>query len=269
MNNYTSTQFGDTVLRDFHARRQRDSMLIEKSMRASAALETKALGHPHFEDLGVGERRTATITAVFIDLTDFTGRSFWDDDVEVVDLAHAVLTGFVETVSHFGGFPLGLRGDGLFAGFGPGDPRADSVMALSACAFALDAVQNEVNPRLIAAGITPVKARAGLDHGRITFVRSGSRESSEINPLGFAANFAAKCEKKANSWEIVVGEGLKNVLPGHDFFVQHENSPKKFERNGERRYYRYYDYRWRTTLKHIPGTIEELNGNPTTNIEIN
>jgi adenylate cyclase len=86
-------------------------------------------------------------------------------------------------------------------------------VALDACAFALDAVEREVNPRLETRGIAPVQARAGLDYGRITFVRSGCREHSEINPLGFAANFAAKCEKTANLWEIVVGEGLAEVLP--------------------------------------------------------
>jgi len=83
-------QFADTVMRDFQHRRA----VEERSIVASAtrSVETKALGHPDFEELPVGQRRTASLAAVFLDLTDFTGRSFWDDETEVVDLAHAVLT---------------------------------------------------------------------------------------------------------------------------------------------------------------------------------
>lgn len=267
MSDYSSVDFGETVLRDYQARRGGTSVMKE-ALLASAGGEAKALGHPDFESLAVGERATASIVVAFIDLTDFTGRSFWDDDTEVVDLAHAVLTGFVETVVNFGGFPLGLRGDGLFAGFGPGQPQIDGVMALSACSFALDAVEQVVNPRLKMLGIAPIQARAGLDYGRLTFVRSGNPQHSEINPLGFAANFAAKCEKKANSWEIIAGEGLSELLPASDTFVEHRDSPKTYQRDYQRKTYKFFDYRWRKTLQHIPGTVQQLNGSRTETIAI-
>ena len=273
MTAFTSIDFADTVLRGMDLRHSGDLAQLNKSvMTASASapvLEANSLGHPGFEHLPVGHQRAASIATVFIDLSDFTGRSFWDDDRDVANLADSVLSAFVQTVLNFGGFPLGLRGDGLFAGFGPGDARIDCMMALTACAFALDAVETRLNPRLKNRGVEPVKARAGLDFGSITFIRSGNDQHSEVNPVGFAANFAAKCEKKAKSWEIVVGQGLAEVLPDYDFFDQHESSPKSFERNGQRKYYRYYEYRWRNTLKHIPGTIEELNGRPSTMIQIN
>lgn len=260
----TADQFGDSVMRDF-----RRLQVGERSIQASAgpSLETKALGHPEFEELEVGDRRSASLAVVFLDLTDFTGRSFWDDDDQVVDLAHAVLSAFVQVVSGYGGFPLGLRGDGLFAGFGPGDPRVDSIMALTACAHALNAVEHGLNPRLVSAGIRRVQARAGVDHGRVTFVRSGSRDNSEVNVIGFAANFAAKCEKQAKSWEVVVGEGVQELLPAAPL-IEHEKSPKRYQRDQLMRTYRFYDYRWRTTLPHIPGTVEQIGGHPTTRIAI-
>lgn len=263
--NYTASVFGDTVMRDFAARR--DGRLVSE-LYASAASESKGLGHPAFEELEVGERRTAPLAVAFLDLTDFTGRTFWDDEVEVVDLAHAVLAGFTEVVLAYGGYPMGLRGDGLFAGFGPGNPRIDTTMALGACAFALHAVENEVNPRLEAQGIHRVQARAGLDYGRITFVRTGSRGHSEVNPLGFAANFAAKCEKKASSWEIVVGEGLSSQLPYARSFVEHQDSPKCYQRDYERKLYHFYDYRWRQVIPHLDGVTRQLSGRPTSSIVI-
>jgi len=62
-------QFADTVMRDFQHRRA----VEERSIVASAtrSVETKALGHPDFEELPVGQRRTASLAAVFLDLTDF------------------------------------------------------------------------------------------------------------------------------------------------------------------------------------------------------
>lgn len=265
MANYTPSSFGDTVMRDFTARQQGRSL---SEMYASAAPETKALGHPSFEDLEVGERRTAPLAVAFLDLTDFTGRTFWDDEAEVVDLAHAVLTGFIEVVLAFGGYPLGLRGDGLFAGFGPGNSQVASSMALGACAFALSAVESEVNPRLENRGIHRLQARAGLDYGNITFVRTGSVGHSEVNPLGFAANFAAKCEKKAKSWEIVAGEGIASQLPEATSFVEHGDSPKSYQRDYQRKLYRFYDYRWRQALPHLDGVARQLSGNPTSSIAI-
>lgn len=269
MSAYSRGQFRRTVINDYDRRRAGD-VLMEKSIQASAALETRALGHPAFEDLEVGQRRTGDMAAVFLDLSNFTRRTFWDEQEETVDLAHAVLTGFIEIVTKFGGHPLGLRGDGLFAGFSPGAPDATAAVALAACAFALDGVQAEVNPWLDRRGLERVQARAGVDYGPITFVRTGSRASSEVNPLGFAANFAAKCEKEADAWEIVVGEGLTALFSeGNDLFHPHRRSPKRYSRGSIQKSYRFYDYRWRHALPHLPAVIEEMAGHPTTELSVN
>jgi class 3 adenylate cyclase len=265
---YTRAQFGATVRNGFSDRSARNAIIERKALYASAAsvLETRSLGHPEFEDLPVGATRTAPMVAAFLDLTNFTGRTFWDNQEEAANLADAVLSGFIEIVSNFGGHPLGLRGDGLFAGFSPGDPAFAAGMALSACAFALDGVENEVNPWLDRRGMARVQARAGLDYGQITFIRTGNDSSSEINPIGFAANFAAKCEKAADSWEIVVGEGLSELLPGYGHFAEHERSPKRYTRDYKTKSYRFFYYRWRNTLPHLPGVIETLSGTPTSHV---
>jgi class 3 adenylate cyclase len=259
--------YGAIVREDFERRRGYGAV-FEKSLQASAGgpLETRSLGHPDFADLDVGAKRTADMVAVFLDLSKFTGRTFCDDQEQTADLAHAVLTGFIRIVSDFGGHPLGLRGDGLFAGFSPGDPALTAVIALAACATALSAVENEVNPWLNEKGIEPVRARAGLDFGAITFVRSGNRQRSEINPIGFAANFAAKCEKVAKSWEVVVGEGLVQLLPDTPNFTEHARSPKYYTQNYKTRAYSFYDYRWRRALPHLSGVAEALTGMSTSDI---
>lgn len=262
---YDRGRFADTVLSDFAARQ--GSLIHKDAASAYLPTQTFALGHPQFERLPVGGSRVAPIAAVFIDLTDFTGRTFWDPATQVADLAHAVLSGFVETVHEFGGFPLGLRGDGLFAGFGPSDNgTVDCSLALAACSFALNAVQEGVNPLLVRRGIKPVQARAGVDYGEITFIRTGSDERNEINPIGFAANFAAKCEKKAKSWEVVVGQGAVQQLGDATHCVEHKDSPKRYQRDYEIREYDFYDYKWKQILPLLPSVLRELNGQPATNI---
>src|SRR5690606_31822167 len=104
---------------------------------------------------------------------------------------------------------------------------------------ALNAVEQGLNPRLESAGIRRVQARAGIDYGRLTFVRSGNRDHSEVNVIGFAANFAAKCEKQAKSWEVVAGEGVHLLLPEAQLF-EHEKSPKRYQRDHQVRYYHFY-----------------------------
>jgi class 3 adenylate cyclase len=265
VNTYDKDRFAKTIVDDYSLRQDLRRYVSLSERGAWRALEHKALGHPEFEELEVGQRKTLPLTALFLDLSNFTRRSFWDDQDDVVDLAHAVLSGFIEAVTQFGGHPLGLRGDGLFAGFG-GDPQLASAMALSACALSLDGVESVVNPWLDERGIERVQARAGLDAGPITFVRTGSEVHSEVNPLGFAANFAAKCEKKAHAWEIVVGEGIAQALSTYPYFTKHTDSPKTYERRGEKKYYHFYDFAWRRALPHLAGVPEALAGLATSEI---
>lgn len=258
---FTSQRFAEGVLQDFESR-QRGGVFASKSLSHGERQ------HPCEVDLPVGKPRTAAVTVAFLDLTDFTGRTFWDDPIEVVNLAHAVMTGFMQTVTAFGGYPLGSRGDGLFAAFGPGNDRAiDAVMTLGACSFALNAIETEVNPRLEAQGIRGLKARAGLDFGDLAFVRSGDHEHSAVNHIGFAANFAAKCEKKANSWEVVVGQGLARLIPDAGL-KKHSDSPKEYQRDYHRRTYDFYHYAWRPTVPHLPSTLRQLNGSSTPHVAI-
>lgn len=268
----TSTTFADRVMRDFRVREARATGYFDKSMSASAGapspllLESKALGHPDFENLDIGEMRKAPMVAVFLDLRRFTARTFWDDPMMTASLAHAVLGGFVEVVQEFGGYPLGLRGDGLFAGFSPGDEQLTAAAALMGCAQALHLVRTEVNPRLQEEGIAPVYARAGVDYGDIVFARTGVGAYSEVNPVGFAANFASKCEKHASAWGIVAGEGLRQLLPANHLFTPHEDSPQQYSRDYLRRNYAFYDFNWESFIEDLPGMAAQIGGRPISSI---
>lgn len=240
---------------------------LSKSDRASAAAAAgrlaQPMGHPEFADLPLGESSHCDVAVAFLDLAEFTARTFWERPETIVQLAQAVLTQLVEVVVDMGGHPLGLRGDGVFACFGgPGSvPEFDAATALGACAFAIDATQGALNTLLKASGITPVRLRAGADYGRVDFIQTGVEGATEVNPIGFAANFAAKCEKKARSWELVIGEGLAaRISPS--LLTEHSDSPKIYQHNYQQQAYRYYDVDWRSLVPHTVGVREDLAGAP-------
>jgi adenylate cyclase len=246
-------EFATRVFERADARR-----IIRASATDQSQIET---GHPSFADLAVGERRSCEMVSLFLDLTDFTGRTFWDGAEETADLAHGALSGFSYVVEAFGGHVLGLRGDGVFAGFGPSaDPRIAAAAALTACAAALDAIEAAVNPPLLASGREPIQARAGLDYGETTFIRSGTKNASEVNVIGFATNFAAKCEKKAHSWEVIAGEGLHDVLGPAGLLTKHADSPKRYQRAYQVKSYNFFDCAWRRLLPQVESTMTEIAG---------
>ncbi len=237
---------------------------VEEVKAVRSVVGRTPMGHPEFHPLPVGDHGHLDAAAVFLDLDQFTARTFWEPAESVTRLALAVLTQVGEVVREFGGHVLGLRGDGLFACFGDtgSDPQVNVAMALAASAFALDATQNSLNALLEQSGLDPVRLRAGADHGRLDFVRVGDGQASEVNVVGFAANFAAKCEKAANSWELVVGQGLVEHIDHATGMTPHPDSPKTYTRQGQRRTYRYYHCNWRPLVKPGLTAAQQLAGRP-------
>lgn len=108
-------------------------------------------------------------------------------------------------------------------------------------------------------GIEPVNLRAGVDFGRCDFVRIGTERSSEVDIIGFAPNFAAKCEKFANAWEVVIGEACATRVDA-SLLSPHESSPKRFQQNGEQKSYSFHHLAWRRLVKDAAEASEQLAG---------
>ena len=258
--NWSSTIQSEVASEVFRVLDRQVQLSHDGALKASGA-QVRESGHPDFEDLLLGQSRSATIASLFLDLSDFTGRTFWDDPAEVAELAHSVLSGFALVVRRLGGHVLGLRGDGLFAGFGP-HPDGELMASLAglAAAVSVDAVRTNVNEELKRRGVAPLNARAGIDVGQVTFMRSGISSASEVNVIGFSANFAAKAEKIANAWEIVVGEGFMECLPDSVLISPHPKSPKPYQRDGAHRTYKYGFLHGHSTIQEYRGAAAEIAG---------
>jgi adenylate cyclase len=266
--------FATSVMRrisDFESSevRKKYALAGAESLQASAA-STAPLGHPRFSDLPLGATGSTHAVAMFLDLRRFTARSFWDPPEQIIKVNVAVISELALAVEQHGGYVLGFRGDGVFACFDGADhldSRGVAGIAVGAAAWALDAVQNALNALLELSGIEPVQVRAGLDYGRLDFVRIGSPAGSEINVLGFAANFASKCEKAALAWEIVVGESMATLLPDHDL-THHKDSPTYYTRDGQSRSYHFYDVAPNKYLRHIQGVADQLAGRAVSEVQV-
>lgn len=254
--------FADSVLEQYG---QLQRPVIEKFATPRAERRMGAgVGHPEADKIPLGHVESVQMCSVFLDLSDFTPRSFWDEPLAVAQLAIAVLSQYSQIVSDFGGYVLGLRGDGLFAGFGASgsDPKIDIALALGACAYSLDATESALNDLLETSGHRRVQARAGLDWGQADFARTGTPDANEINVLGFATNFAAKLEKAYNAWELTVGEGAAQYING-DLLTAHGKSPKSYERDGEIQRYSFHDFHWRQITEEAITARQQQAGHPT------
>ncbi len=265
-------EFAESVMRRINDL-ETDEVRKKYALTGAAGLQAEAattgpLGHPRFSDLQVGASGSTTAAVMFLDLRRFTARSFWDPPEQIFKINVAVISELAAAVEQHGGYVLGFRGDGVFAcfdGLGRLDARGVAAIAVGAAAWALDAVQNALNGLLELSGIEPVQVPAGLDYGRLDFVRIGSQSGSEVNVLGFAANFASKCEKEALAWEIVAGESMAALLPAGDL-ARHAKSPASYTRGGETKAYHFYDVAPGNYLRHIQGVADELAGRPVSEV---
>lgn len=270
----TSSEFAASVMHRLQTGRDglalREAGLQHNGLQASAsAAEAPPLGHPDFVNLPLGGSGSTNAVALFLDLRRFTARSFWDPPEEILLVNVAVIGELATAVQQHGGHVLGFRGDGVFACFDAGqqDPKIAAALAVGTAAWALDAVKNAVNQLLDMSNIEPVQVRAGLDYGRLDFVRIGSQAGSEVNVLGFAANFAAKCEKAASSWEIVVGGDLAELLPEDDV-SRHPHQPVTYTRHGQTETRYFFAVAPDRYLPHMTHVSEQLNGHPASAIGI-
>jgi len=72
----------------------------------------------------------------------------------------------------------------------------------------------------------------------------------------------------AKSWEVVVGEGLAAHVPDTSLLTAHDNSPKRYEHNGQVKAYPFHDFRWRALLPELQGIREDLAGAPSSHVRI-
>jgi adenylate cyclase len=193
----------------------------------------RALGHPEFEDLDVGETREGQGVVFFLDIRGFTKLSFVLDNAELLRILQALTETAVASVTQFSGHVIEFTGDGIMAVFGDSKntPEAAGFAALHTTSFLMKGIQEVVNPALERAGTEAVRAAIGMEFGEILWSRIGIFGTTQVKPVSEATFLAGKLStgERTKAWEAKVGAYLATWIPD-DYKVQ---VPKfKFIANG-------------------------------------
>lgn len=178
---------------------------------------------PSTDNLQIGGAKTVTAAVLFFDLRGFTQR-ISSDNLEVRLDGLTVLNAIIPVVSRIvyeaGGYIEKNTGDGIMAIIGA--DKSDSNAARSALEIALAifaALDQIINPALIAEGITPTAIRMGIDYGPLLLARIGLPSGSAtmdrnfLTAIGVAANIACKIQHHAGTNELWVGDSIRLHAP--------------------------------------------------------
>jgi class 3 adenylate cyclase len=213
--------------------RAKSTDVLAKSLQLSESqapeiLAGRALGHPDFEYLQVGQMATGQGVVFFLDVRGFTKLSFVLPNDELLAILQALTMASVISVLQFGGHVIEFTGDGVMAVFGGADSLAEiaAFSALHTAAFLMAGIRDEVNPLLAENGTQPVRTGVGMEFGEILWSRIGILGNTQVKPISEATFLAGKLSSSrfTAAWEAKVGAELANWIP-----PEFKRQAKKYE----------------------------------------
>jgi hypothetical protein len=187
-----------------------------RAMQESATI-TKALCHPEYEYLQIGQSIEGKCLAFFLDIRGFTKLCFVYRNEVLLWILQALTEACVKSIAQFGGHTLEFTGDGVMAVFGDSktQPENASLSGLHCTAFLMKGVRDIVNPRLKAGGTDPIRIAIGMEFGDVLWSRIGVLATSQVKPISEVTFLAGKLStsKYTDSWEVKVGENLAEWIP--------------------------------------------------------
>lgn len=214
-------------------RQAKSTGAVRKSLQANDSLVPqkfagKALGHPGFEYLQVGQTATGQGVVFFLDIRGFTKLSFVLPNEELLAILQALTMASVASVLQFGGHVIEFTGDGIMAVFGDTDTAAEiaALSALHTSSFLMKGIRDEVNPVLVQNGTQPVRTGVGMEFGEILWSRIGILGNTQVKPISEATFLAGKLSssKFTAAWEAKVGAELAAWIP-----AEYKSRAKKYD----------------------------------------
>jgi class 3 adenylate cyclase len=198
------------------------SARVQKVARSSsaaglAAAGTKALGHPEYDFLQIGQAVEGKALVMFLDIRGFTKLCFVYSNEGLLKILQALVEAAVKSVAQFGGHTLEFTGDGVMAVFGDTSSSSEDAAlgGLHCTSFVMKGVRDVVNPRLQEAGTDPIRIAVGMEFGDVLWSRIGVLATSQVKPISEVTFLAGKLSTRGytDSWEAKVGENLAKWIP--------------------------------------------------------
>ncbi len=199
------------------ARAQKVSRAMDMRAMQESVAGTKALGHPEYEFLQIGQAIEGKSLVFFLDIRGFTKLCFVYSNEDLLKILQALVESAVKSIAQFGGHTVEFTGDGVMAVFGDSKMSSEqaSLAGLHCTAFLMKGVRDVVNPRLKAAGTDAIRIAVGMEFGDVLWARIGVLATSQVKPISEVTFLAGKLStgKYTDSWEAKVGENLAEWIP--------------------------------------------------------
>ncbi|MBU0982125.1 adenylate/guanylate cyclase domain-containing protein [Patescibacteria group bacterium] len=179
--------FAVLFYRNFAEFREKRQIKNAFSHYVSADLVKQIAANPEMLQLG-GERKE--ITAMFLDLENFTSLSESLEPQKVVEIINTYFDAFAEVIMAHGGTVDKFEGDAIMALFGA--PVAQEKHALNACLAAL-ALRGKIKELNQATGQN-LNLRIGIASGPAVVGNMGSKERFDYTAMGDTVNTASRLE---------------------------------------------------------------------------
>lgn len=156
------------------------------------------------------------VTALFSDIRGFTSMSEGLPPETVVQMLNKYFGDMTPLVFEHKGTLDKYIGDGLMALFGVPYAEDDSANAAVEAAIAMQRGMTKLNRELAAEGFPEIAIGIGINTGNVTVGYIGSTERTDYTAIGDAVNLAARLEKQAGPWQILISrstfESLKSPI---------------------------------------------------------
>lgn len=178
------------------------------------------LANPDVVNLG---GKNSLVTALFSDVRGFTSMSETLEPNIVVEMLNKYFADMTPIVFEHRGLLDKYIGDGLMALFGAPVETEDAATNAVAAAIAMQHRMLIVNADLKEAGLAEIAIGIGINTGTVTLGYIGSEERTDYTAIGDAVNLAARLEKQALGWQIIISRSTLNKI-GDKFPVRPSGS---------------------------------------------
>jgi adenylate cyclase len=148
------------------------------------------------------------VTVLFSDIVSFTKLCEGLEPAQVAQFISEYLTAMTEVIFNHGGMVDKYIGDAVMALFGA--PLADENSPANAIRAAVEMRERLRDIRLPGGRTTPLRARYGINTGRVVVGNIGSARRREYTAIGDAVNVAARLQTFARPNEICIDESTSS-----------------------------------------------------------
>lgn len=167
--------------------------------------------------------KNSLVTALFSDVRGFTSMSETLEPNIVVEMLNRYFADMTPIVFDHQGLLDKYMGDGLMALFGAPKETEDAPTMAVAAAIAMQRRMLLVNAELKEAGLAEIAIGIGINTGMVTLGYIGSEERTDYTAIGDAVNLAARLEKQALGWQIIISRSTLDKI-GDKFPVRPSGS---------------------------------------------